>query len=163
MPFRVTIEGDQRARNSLRGMAIQLHGREMVNAMARATVTLERSAKKNSPVDTGRLRSSISHAEFSTGFPSPKLVGIVGTNVTYAPFMEFGTGTFAGKSPHRPPASALSRWARRHGMNPFIVARAIFEKGGLEPRHYLSDALEENESKIAEILNTGVKTIIRKY
>lgn len=162
MPYRVKIEGDKKMRDSMRGIAIQLHGTQMVNAMTRATIVVERAAKKKSPVDTGRLRSSLTHAVRTTGLPNPQVQGIVGTNVTYAPFMELGTGKFAGKSPYFPPPSALAGWARRHGMNPFLVARAIFQRGGLEPRRFLGDAMDESTSKVAEILNTGVKTIIRR-
>lgn len=53
-----------------------------------ATLRVERSAKRLCPVDTGRLRASITHAlEHDTlGF-----VGIVGTDVEYAPYVELGT------------------------------------------------------------------------
>lgn len=48
---------------------------------------VETDAKLNCPVDTGRLRSSIHAEEAPNG-----LSGSVGTNVTYAPAIEFGTG-----------------------------------------------------------------------
>ena len=49
---------------------------------------MERYAKLLCPVDTGRLRNSISHqVEGNTV--------AVGTNVEYAPYLEFGTGQFA--------------------------------------------------------------------
>lgn len=159
--FRFKIEGDKRARDAMLYVAEQLHGREMVDAMTRATLVVERAAKKNAPVDTGRLRSSITHAVRTTGLINPTIQGIVGTNVKYAPYMEYGTGTFAGKSPYFPPPSALEGWARRHGMNAYLVALAIFENGGLEPRHYFKDALEETERQVSQILQTTVRTIIR--
>jgi HK97 gp10 family phage protein len=46
----------------------------------------ERFAKKACPVDTGRLRSSISHA-YDVGAGEV----YVGTNVEYAAYVEFGT------------------------------------------------------------------------
>lgn len=51
-------------------------------------VMIERRAKELCPVDTGRLRNSIS-SELRT--ENDNLVGIVGTDVEYAPFVEFGT------------------------------------------------------------------------
>ena len=49
---------------------------------------MERYAKLLCPVDTSRLRNSISHqVEGNTV--------AVGTNVEYAPYLEFGTGQFA--------------------------------------------------------------------
>ena len=57
------------------------------------------------PVDTGRLRASIAVESQDDG-----LTAIVGTNVKYAPHVEFGT------RPHWPPIAALQPWASRHGF-----------------------------------------------
>ena len=66
-----------------------------------------------------------------------------GSNVKYAPYMEYGTGRLAdaegggGGGRHWPPAQALEGWASRHGFGPgggFLVARAIGRRGGLKPR-----------------------------
>lgn len=43
----------------------------------------EGHAKKETPVDTGRLRNSISHA-------TDKEAAYIGTNVEYAPYIELG-------------------------------------------------------------------------
>lgn len=58
---------------------------------------IERNAKINCPVDTGRLRTSIS-IEFGT------LQAIIGTNVEYAPYVEYGTSKQSGKPFLRPAA-----------------------------------------------------------
>ena len=50
----------------------------------KAALTLEKDAKENCPVDTGRLRASIT-TEIG------KLEAEVGTNVEYAQSVEFGT------------------------------------------------------------------------
>ncbi len=55
-------------------------------ATQQATIDVQRDAKKNAPVDTGRLRSSIHRT-------SNNLNGTVFTNVEYAPYIEFGTGS----------------------------------------------------------------------
>ena len=47
----------------------------------------ETEAKKICPVDTGRLRASITHVRST----SEKDTEIVGTNVEYAPYVELGT------------------------------------------------------------------------
>lgn len=162
MVYRFKIEGDKKVRDGMRQLAEDIHGREAVKVMERAVLVVERDAKKNAPVDTGRLRSSITHAVQTTSAFMPRLQGIVGTSVMYAPYQELGTGVFVGESPYFPPPSALAGWARRHGMNPYLVARAIFEKGGLEPQRYLGKALEDNEQKIFEILGDGIQSMIRK-
>ena len=48
-------------------------------------------AVKKCPVDTGRLRGSITHEQFDDN------TEIVGTNVEYAPFVELGHHTRSGK------------------------------------------------------------------
>lgn len=99
----------------------------------------------------GRLRGSIGHEVDSSALP---LFAKVGTNVTHAPYMEFGTGAFAegeggGSGSHWPPGEALSPWAERHGFTSgFAVAAAIGRRGGLLPRRYLRDALEASLSTI---------------
>ena len=53
-------------------------------------LTAEGHAKKNTPVDTGRLRNSISHAvEDKSAY--------IGTNVEYAPYVELGSRGRQGK------------------------------------------------------------------
>lgn len=56
--------------------------------LARRTVRVERRAKQLAPVDTGRLRSSVTHEMAEEG---GDLVGRVGTDVDYAPHVELGT------------------------------------------------------------------------
>ena len=51
-------------------------------------LTAEGHAKKETPVDTGRLRNSISHA-------TDDEAAYIGTNVEYAPYVEFGTGIYS--------------------------------------------------------------------
>lgn len=55
----------------------------------RAGLLVEGDAKRLCPVDTGRLRSSIT-TEIKYGRNNP--IASVGTNVEYAPYVEFGTG-----------------------------------------------------------------------
>lgn len=61
-------------------------------------LTAENYAKKACPVDTGRLRNSITHTQ--SGDNSE----IIGTNVEYAPFVELGTSRQAAQ-PYLKPAA----------------------------------------------------------
>jgi len=54
------------------------------DGIKKATLLLDREVKQATAVDTGRLRASMT-SQFGAGF------GQVGTNVAYAPFVEFGT------------------------------------------------------------------------
>ena len=70
-------------------------------AVARALETIglvaERYAKGYAPVDTGRLRNSITHE----AVPDEGAV-YIGTNVEYAPYQEFGTRYQSGTPFLRP-------------------------------------------------------------
>lgn len=119
-------------------------------ALTKAVILLESAAKRGAPVDTGRLRASITHEVDSRPVP---LFGKVGTDVFYAPYVEFGT------RPHWPPVSALATWARRHGFaSAFIVARTIAARG-TKARHMFRTALEDNRERIEQLLREAGKRI----
>ena len=54
------------------------------NALTAIGATAETYAKQETPVDTGRLRNSISHAVDGEA-------AYIGSNVEYAPYVELGT------------------------------------------------------------------------
>ena len=57
---------------------------QVERALEKVGLTAERYAKLACPVDTGRLRNSISHTH-------DKNTAYIGTNVEYAPYVEMGT------------------------------------------------------------------------
>lgn len=59
---------------------------EVLRALEACGLTAEGYAKKECPVDTGRLRNSIAHALA----PEESAV-YIGTNVEYGPYVELGT------------------------------------------------------------------------
>ncbi len=135
--------------------------------MSRAAMYIEAEAKKNAPVDTGRLRTSITH-EVDTENTVPQWAK-VGSNLFYAPYMEYGTGlrtdgTGGSGKRHHPPGDALQGWAERHGLaSGWAVASAIAARGGLEPRRYLRGALEASTSAIQSLLKTCSDAIGRLW
>ena len=82
---------------------------EVLSALKRAKkrgleaigLTAEGYAKKDTPVDTGRLRNSISHA-------TDDEAAYIGTNVEYATYVELGARG-------RPGVHMLQRAASEHG------------------------------------------------
>ena len=88
MPVKISVEvqGIKEVQRNLEAVAKNLHGTPMINAMRDATLYIDRDAKKNAPVDTGRLRASITPEVTSEG---ETVRGVVGSNVTYAPYVEF--------------------------------------------------------------------------
>lgn len=61
---------------------------EVAKDLQRRALQVDRAAKRLCPVDTGRLRSSITN---EIGQDGEGLVAVVGTNVEYAPYIELGT------------------------------------------------------------------------
>jgi HK97 gp10 family phage protein len=114
---------------------------EMRAAMTEATLTVESTARSLAPRDTGRLQGSISSRITGGG---TSLVGEIGPSVRYGLFVERGT------RPHWPPVAAVSGWARRRGIPPFLVARSIARKG-TRAQPYMEPALERNRGRIEAI------------
>lgn len=129
-------------------------------AFQRSALMLESMAKQITPVDTGRLRSSITHSIDSRPVP---LWGQTGTKTYYAPFVEFGT------KPHWPPLSAMQPWARRHGFpegqtGAFLVARAIATRGTIKRFGYkgagmFKGALEAGGGKVQSMFDRAAREI----
>jgi len=128
-----------------------LRGEPLLNGMRRSVLIVQREAKIEAPVDTGRLRASIVPEVTRRG---NTVVGIVGSNVEYAPYMELGT------RPHWPPPGALEVWARRHHMSEFAIRRKI-AMYGTEGRHYLRGAFEKSREQIVQLIGKVVASVIR--
>ena len=88
----------------------------MHNGLTAVGMTAEGHAKKNCPVDTGRLRNSI-----STAVDDSEEAAYIGTNVEYAPYVELGTSRMAAR-PFLKPA------ATEHGEEYKAIAKAAFGK-----------------------------------
>lgn len=65
---------------------------EIAKDLQRRALQVDRAAKRLCPVDTGRLRSSITN---ELGADGQGLVATIGTNVEYAPHVELGTSRMA--------------------------------------------------------------------
>lgn len=146
----VIAEIDKLSRDVAKGV------KAAVNTSAYA---IDRNAKRrlqpwNPPrggVDTGRLRASIRPFFFQGG-----LAAEVGTNVKYAPFVEFGT------RPHWPPKGALQRWAERHGMeSDFLIRRAIAKHGTLA-HPFLFPSFEDERPRFLKALSDAIKDQMRR-
>lgn len=85
MSASVRIEGMSALHRAL--LKVNQEGQRTVRReVQRSLLNIQRGAKERCPVDTGRLRASIATETTDDG-----LSGVVGTNVEYGPFVEFGT------------------------------------------------------------------------
>lgn len=135
------------------GVAVHDGARRLINT---AGLNIQRDARRMAPVDTGNLRSKIILAFSSGGF-----VADVIADADYARDVEDGTGTAAGHGPFRamPPPAALADWARRHRMagKEFVIARAIFRRGGTKARPFLTPAFERHSANLFAKLDELVR------
>jgi phage gpG-like protein len=91
---RIEIRGLEEAQAKAEQVASDLRGGPFLQGMRDATLIVTRAAKVNAPVDTGRLRASITPEVREHG---PTVQGVVGSNVEYAPYQELGWTTASGK------------------------------------------------------------------
>lgn len=82
------IRGLQETQKKTEQTLRDLKGEPFLEGMRDATLYVQRDARINAPVDTGRLRASITPEIRSFG---DTIQGVVGSNVTYAPYQELGT------------------------------------------------------------------------
>lgn len=148
----VEVRGLVETQEKLEQVVGDLRGEAFLQALREATLIVERAAKVNAPVDTGRLRASITSEVRRSGL---NVRGAVGSNVEYAAAVELGS------RPHFPPIAALETWARRKGISAYLVARAIARRG-TKPRRYLQKAYEENEARVVKKIGDGVGKIVTK-
>lgn len=78
-------------------------------------ITAEGFTKRLTPVDTGRLRNSMSHTVVGDSV-------YIGTNVEYGPYIELGTVNYIGKH-------MLKRAASEHSEEYKDIIKNILEQG----------------------------------
>lgn len=89
-----TVEGQKEIAARLKKIG-QTATNDIEQALVNSALFVERDAKIKVPVDTGRLRSSLSHKAEDFGTNDPAVT--VGTNVEYAKHVEFGTSRQSAK------------------------------------------------------------------
>lgn len=93
----------------------------VVRALERCGAQAEGYAKDLAPVDTGKLRNSISHK-----VDSAEPAAYIGTNSEYAPYVELGTGKYAEGGEGRPTpwvyqdAKGDWHWTEGNPAQPFL-------------------------------------------
>lgn len=163
----IEVKGLQELQRKMEQMVADLHGAPVLNAVRDSTLMVQRDAKLNisepypaGAVDTGWLRASIWPQVFSG---ADFVRGVVGSNVTYAPYVEYGT------APHFPPPAALVGWVRRHKFGKagrelsvaYAIAKKIAERG-TPARPYLIPAFQKNEANIRNKFDHAIEVIVNK-
>lgn len=105
---------------------------KLSQGLEQACLVVERGAKSKAPVQTGALRSSISHK-----VSIPSLEGVIGTPIEYAPYVEIGTGIYSSMG-----------GGRQGGWVYYDASGVRHFTMGSHPHPFLKPAMDENLSAI---------------
>ena len=122
-----------------------LAGMDISPAIGKCCALVEREAKQKAPVGSGELRRSIESKVMGNE-------GEVGTNLFYAPYVEFGTGIFSSQGDGRKDVP----WFYKD------VQGKWHSTCGSHPHPYLIPAYEENRDKIKQIIADYIKKELEK-
>lgn len=112
--------------------------------ITKSCIIVEADAKDNCPRDNGQLVQSITHIPPKAG---GELVGIIGTNLEYAPYVELGTGLFAANGDGRKDVP----WSYKDAKGEWHTT------SGQHPQPFLAPALQKNAKKISKIIQDAYK------
>lgn len=112
--------------------------KELREAMEQACLKVEADSKHNCPSRTGTLRQSITHQVEDT---EEGIIGYVGSNLDYAPYIHQGTGIYAleGKGRKEVP---WRYWDAKDGEFKSTV--------GIHPHPFIQEAVEANRKQILD-------------
>lgn len=136
-------------------------------ALQESVEVIERTAKELAPVDSGQLQGSIRHAVEGNE-------GSVYTNVSYAPYVEHGTGVFnhgdgrywvfvkgspsAGPTSHKrytlEEAKRIVAIMREEGLEAYYT-------NGMPPQPFMHPALFNNQRAITQIFDKHMREAMR--
>lgn len=107
------------------------------DGMEQACLVVEYDAKVDCPVDDGILRQSITH---SVEEEQGKIVGYIGTNLEYAPYIHQGTGIYAVEGNGRKEVP----WHYKDKNGKWRSTK------GIRPTPFIYNSIEKNRNKIVE-------------
>lgn len=105
----------------------------------KACIIVENKAKLACPVKNNQLRASITHEVEETS-------GVIGTNLAYAPFVEFGTGIYSDKGGGR-----STPWCYQDAEGHWYTTV------GMRPQPFLEPALQSSIQDILQLFNKAIK------
>ena len=115
---------------------------EYQQKLAKACSLLVAEAVKKAPKGNGELRRSI---KFKIENTDDEIIGVVYSNLLYAPYVEYGTGKEAENNGGRQDVP----WHYQTDDGKWHSTR------GMKPQPYFRPALDENRNEIIRILKEG--------
>ncbi len=126
--------------------------RAFKQAIGKAAYSLASKAKELAPVLYGALRGSI-HVQGPDVVPG-NVRAIVGTNLKYAPWQEYGTGVYAGRGMITPKRAKMLAWKDRAGWH---FAKAV---RGVKGKFYFRGAKEHTRPILSDLLREALAEIV---
>lgn len=105
----------------------------------KACILVENEAKLTCPVKNNQLRASITHEVEGT-------TGVIGTNLVYAPFVEYGTGIYAAKGD-----GSNTPWSYQDAEGNWYTTV------GMRPQPFLEPALQSSMKDILQLFEKAIK------
>ena len=96
-----------------------------LRALERCGLEAEGNAKDLCPVNTGALRNSIAHKVIDSAEPT----AYIGTNQSYAPYVEFGTGMYSTTGGGTP----KTHWVYQGDDGEFHIGKPMKARPYLKP------------------------------
>lgn len=121
---------------------IEALNNQAIKALEECGLVAEGYAKLNAPVDTGALRNSISHKVVDEGKATTCYIG---TNMEYAPYIEYGTGIYYDGGGRRTSWTFQDRDGGWHMTN------------GQRARPYLKPAITDHVNEYKKIIEQELK------
>lgn len=130
--------------------------KQVKETMEKATLLVHGQAKAIAPVDTGNLAGSI-HPKVTT--EGKTIIGKVYTNVSYAPYVEFGTGS-TGKGTYPNKDITLS-----YRNTPWVYTPdggdTFYRTEGQVAQPFMYPAIKRNEKKIKAMFKEALHTDLK--
>lgn len=122
---------------------------------------MRRYAAEHMPVWKGEGKAEIESAQDTAKFP---LYARVFSNAPQVRWMTYGTGLLSEdplskRQRHSPPVEALRPWAEDHGLEPYLVAKSIRDRGGIAPRRFWQDAEKHADQNFNRYLSNFARDI----
>jgi len=133
---KVEITGLDQLRTNLTRIGKSVESEFSRVAKAGMEIYVEAPAKRNAPIDQGRLRGSIVTVDDKDAIRT-------GSNVKYAPYVEFGTGIYAENGNGR-----KTPWAYKYGGKKGSAGWRMTV--GNKPQPYLRPAFDEGKDKVVK-------------
>lgn len=131
---------------------------DVKNAVNQATKVVHAQAKLLAPVDTGNLAGSIHMKVQNKG---AKVEGQIYTNLQYAPFVEFGTGSKGnGTYPYKIKGVSLA-YTNKTWTYTLDGGETFYRTRGQVAQPYMYPALKRNEAYIKKLIKSSVKTELK--